>query len=175
MFKSPEASEEQEAQFNLRGESLARRFRPEDRAEISAARTAATDHAGGENEWVDKGIVDVPVTQIDLSDSWVKGEQDFKKVSPQEVRRGFQTLEKDVKPAVAKGATGDDFRVLDQNRGQEYANGSQRVYDAFYGNDSIRLEKVGNQYRVINGYHRLFIAKEMGIELVPARVIEKQV
>ncbi len=175
MFKKPEFSEKQETQNKMPSENRSARFQPEDRLETSIMQAKSGENVEKKGEWVDKGIQNVAVDQINLEDSWVRGEQDFHKVSPQEFRRGFQVLEKEVKPAVAKGAIGDDFYHQDRARGLEYQNGSEKIYDAFYGQSSIRLEKIGDQYHVINGYHRLYIANEMGIEMVPARVIEKQI
>lgn len=131
--------------------------------------------APAESEWVDRGIQDVAVDKIDTSDmTHVNGPEDFKKVSYDEMAKGFQKLETVVQPGVEKGAGGDDFYKLDQQQGLDYANGYQRVYDAFYGGDAIKLEKDGEDYRVINGAHRLYVAKELGIQTVPARVKERQ-
>lgn len=128
-----------------------------------------------ESEWVDRGIQDVAVDQIDTTDmTHVTGPDDFTKVSYGEMAEGFQKLETVVRPEVEKGAGGDDFYELDQQQGLHYADGYQRVYDAFYGGDAIKLEKDGENYRVINGAHRLYVAKEIGIATVPARVSERQ-
>src|SRR3989304_805022 len=56
-----------------------------------------------EREWVDKGIQDVPVSQVDLSESHVRGGSDFKKVSQAEMVEGFHKLETTVRPSVEKG------------------------------------------------------------------------
>lgn len=124
--------------------------------------------------WTDVGIKNVPVNMIDVSETHVKGPEDFTKVSHTEIVNGFKVLEQEVRPEVEKGATADRFRVLDQVRGLDYPNGSLRVYDAFYGNTAIRLEYDGESYKVINGYHRLYVAQELGLSTVPARVLEKR-
>ncbi len=128
-----------------------------------------------ESEWVDRGITDVPVDKIDTSDmTHVNGLDDFKKVSYEEMAEGYRKLDTVVRPEVAKGAGGDDFRKLDQQEGLSYADGYQRVYDAFYGGEPIRLAKDGESYTVINGAHRLYVAQREGVGSVPARVIERQ-
>jgi hypothetical protein len=127
-----------------------------------------------ESDWVEQGIQDVPVDKIDLSESPVKSEMDFHKTSHDEMVRGFDTLKKEIRPALEKGADTDYFRNLDQQRGVDYAHGTQRVYEAFYGKDAIRIEKIGDHYTVINGYHRLFVAKELNVPNVPASVVEKR-
>jgi len=153
---------------------------PEPSAEKKSVHNAFYPGENAENankaqsDWVEKGIQDVPVDKIDVSTSYVKNEADFKKVSHQDMAKGMQTLQGEIRPAVSNGADGEYFYQLDQQRGLDYAHGSQRVYEAFYGQEPIRLEKIGDRYNVTNGYHRLFVAKEMGIETIPASVIEKQ-
>jgi hypothetical protein len=128
-----------------------------------------------EGKWVDTGIQDVPVDKIDDSDTYVNSTDDFHKVSHEEMVRGFNTLQSDVRPAVEKGADVEHFRKLDQQRGLEYENGTQRVYEAFYGKDAVRLDKVGDRYLATNGFHRIYVAKELGLATIPARVIEKRI
>jgi len=126
------------------------------------------------SQWVEVGIQNVPVDKIDLSDTYINGPEDFKKVSHDEVVRGIRTLQSEIRPAVENGADKEHFRNLDHQRGLEYPNGSQRIYESFYGQDAIRLDKIGDRYLVENGYHRLYVAKELGLDTIPARVIEKR-
>lgn len=167
--------EKQAENPSTKSEDIHANFRPYDVPD-----TEKVDQSAKENDtlkkgdWVDIGIRDVPLSKIDQSDSPVKGIADFKKVSYPEMVRGFHALETEVRPALENGANADDFRTMDAKNGIEYAKGVQRVYESFYGQESIRLEKVGDSYKVINGYHRLYVANELKISTVPARVIEKQ-
>ena len=129
---------------------------------------------GGPLPWVDTGIQMVDLDLIDLSDSPVADTGDFHKVSAQEMQEGLRKLQDVVAPAVAQGADGDYFSRLDAAQGLDYAHGYRRIYDAFYGQDCIRLDKVGDRYQVVNGYHRLFLARQMGMKTLPARVIVPQ-
>ena len=129
--------------------------------------------AAGEGEWVDRGIQDVPLDKINLSDSYVQEADDFRKVSHEDMVGGFHALEGEVRPGVDQGAEGESFSSIDEKRGQDYEHGSRRVYDAFYGDDAICLNKIDDTYHVVNGYHRLAVARELGLETVPARVIER--
>ncbi|MBP1468940.1 hypothetical protein EYB53_024745 [Candidatus Chloroploca sp. M-50] len=113
----------------------------------------------------------IALDQIDLSTSTVTGSQDFRKVSVQEMIEGFHKLQHVVAPAVAQGADGDDFAQMDAAQGLDYAHGYQRIFDAFYGDSHIRLEKIGTTYTIINGQHRLFIARQLGVKAVPASVV----
>lgn len=128
-----------------------------------------------ESKWVDCGIQEVPVNQIDTSDmTHVNTPDDFNKVSYEEMKDGFHKLDTVVRPEVEKGTTGDTFYELDKKQNLDYANGYQRVYDAFYGGDAIQLEKDGDDYQVINGAHRLYVAEQLGVRSVPAHVRERQ-
>lgn len=123
--------------------------------------------------WQEMGIKDVALSEINLSDSYVHSLEDFKKVSYEAMVNGIEKLQVTVRPAVAAGANGDTFSDLDAQQGQPYEQGYRRIYDAFYGDDAIRLEKVKGQYQVTNGYHRLFVAQQLGLDSLPANVVEK--
>lgn len=127
----------------------------------------------GEGEWVDRGIQDVPLDRVDLSDSPVKDADDFRKVSHEEMAEGFRKLEEEVRPAIEQGADGDYFSRLDAERSLDYEHGYRRVYDSFYGDGAIKLDKIDDTYDVVNGYHRLAVARELRLGTVPARVVEK--
>jgi hypothetical protein len=76
-----------------------------------------------------------------------------------------------VLPAVRRGAGGEDFARMDAERGLDYEHGYQRVYEAFFGDDSLRLDaRAGGTYGVTNGYHRIKVAAELGLRTLPARI-----
>jgi hypothetical protein len=91
-----------------------------------------------------------------------------------EMREGLNRLER-MKPLIdsGAGASSDYWREFDQTQSLDYEHGYQRIYESFYGNDAIRLNKDGDQWDIVNGRHRIFLAQEMGIKTVPAHVIEK--
>lgn len=128
---------------------------------------------GPQGDWIERGIQLASLDQIDLSDSYVQGPTDYKKVAYEIMVEGVRKLADVVLPAVCNGADADYFAQLDQQNGAAYADGYHRVYDAFYGSDPIRLEKIGDAYNVIGGYHRLLIAKELGLPEIPASIVEK--
>jgi hypothetical protein len=72
---------------------------------------------------------------------------------------------------VAQGHGADYFAQLDVAQGLSGEDGYQHIYEVFYGGDAIRLNKVGNSYDVVNGYLRLYIARQLGLISVPAHVI----
>jgi len=129
----------------------------------------------GEIVWIDRGIMDVPLSQIDTSDSSVHGPADFRQSSPHDLMlEGVRRLDAVIRPAVQQGADGDDFSAYDTQHDLDHAHGYRRVYDAFYGDEPIRLNKDGDRYTVEAGYHRLFVAQEAGLITIPAQIIEAQ-
>lgn len=152
-----------------------RNFREIERAGMEFEQSIGMKESeANKDQWIDAGIQNVAVDKIDDSDTYVNGPEDFNKVSHEEMMRGLRTLHSEVRPAVENGADKEYFRNLDQERGHDYPNGTQRIYESFYGHDAIRLDKIGDRYIVENGYHRIYVAKELGLDTVPARVIEKR-
>jgi hypothetical protein len=125
-------------------------------------------------DWIERGIQLVRLDLIDLSDSYVQELSDYKKVAYATMVEGIQKFAEVVLPAVRNGANAGYFDELDRQNGMAYEHGYRRVYDAFYGSDPIRLEKIGNSYKVVGGYHRLAIARQLGLAEIPASVVEKQ-
>ncbi|MDP9310388.1 MAG: hypothetical protein M3R24_05780 [Chloroflexota bacterium] len=125
-------------------------------------------------EWVDKGIKDVALADLPQPEG-VSNESDYQKVSKAEMRAGLERLQ-EMRPTIegGDGASSDYWAQIDQQQELDYANGHQKIYDAFYGQDSIRLNKDGDDYNIINGRHRIALGKEMGIDTLPARVIERE-
>lgn len=110
-------------------------------------------------------LAEVPMASIDDSDSPVVGEASFDKVSLNEVRRGLAVLDEEVLPRVKAGWTRDEFRS-----GVEGVM-SANTYDHFFGSTCIKLRRAGEgRFSVVNGYHRIFAARQMGISTLPARV-----
>jgi hypothetical protein len=102
---------------------------------------------------------------------------DFTKVPADEMARGFRALAEHVLPLIDIGGHGADstrFGDVDRASGTEYSSGLQRVYDAFFGTDAIRLDRRagGGVWSVTNGRHRLAVARRLGITHVPARTCE---
>jgi hypothetical protein len=102
------------------------------------------------------------------------GDETFSKVAREEFRRGWHDLPKVLESLqnrlhMTPADNSFYFYRLDLRAGRSYADGLQRVYDAFFGSDPIRLEKVpgSDAWRVIDGRHRLRLAVELGWTMVP--------
>lgn len=126
----------------------------------------------GSSVWRDRGISAVPLSAIDLTDC-PKDATDFRKVPYETMREGVRKLLDEVWPAVKRGAGHDYFAGLDRDSNTDYEHGLLRVYEAFFGMEPIRLEKNGERYVVVNGRHRLAVARDLGVMSLPASVTEK--
>ena len=118
-------------------------------------------------------ISDIPLEMIDLSDSPVHNEADFHKVPKAEMIAGFEKLAQ-VRRLIDQSATDQELYDTDRQAradGLDEGQSHHNIYKVFYGENAIALEKVGDRYRVINGYHRLAVARELGWTAIPARVV----
>jgi hypothetical protein len=123
-------------------------------------------------EWKDLGIVDVPVSSLPMPED-VSGPQDFNHHITYDDAISATKQLPEVQKQVAAGKTREDFWNEDQRAGVDYAQGKERVYDLFYGNDPIALEKIGDHYDILSGRHRIYAAKELGLATIPAHVRER--
>ena len=73
-----------------------------------------------------------------------------------------------------EGDNSDYWAAVDQKARLDYAHGDQRIYEAFYGQDAIRVTWDGSRYDIINGRHRIWLAKHAGLETLPVHLIERQ-
>lgn len=119
-----------------------------------------------------RGIRTVPMSDLpEISD--LHGPQDFSKVSLEEMRAGILRLQ-EMLPTIqsGEGASSDYWADYDRARGLSYAQGYQRIFDAFYGTGAIRVERSAGRVDVINGRHRIWLARQMGIASLPVQLIE---
>lgn len=105
----------------------------------------------------------------------LRPDESFHKASEEDVKKGFYLLKNEILPALDEDRTlpSDHFGNLDRGAGRSYAEGIQRVYDAFFGGDCIALDRgLGDgKYGVTNGRHRLHIARDLGWEAVPVKIL----
>lgn len=126
----------------------------------------------GESDWVDRGVIDVPVKDLPMPEG-VSSPDDFNHhISWEDAKSAAERLP-GIQADVKAGKTADDFSAEDQLNGLDYAHGKRGVYDLFYGSDPVRVEKVGDNYDIISGRHRVYAAKAAGLDSIPARVMEK--
>ncbi|WP_423225048.1 ParB/RepB/Spo0J family partition protein [Candidatus Amarolinea aalborgensis] len=115
-------------------------------------------------------IHDILLNMIDFSDSPVHDAADYHKVSKAEMVAGFEKLTQ-VRRWIGEGATEQQLYDESRAKGLSEVQSYHNIYRVFYGESAIALEKVGDRYRVLNGYHRLAVAQELGWTTIPAKVI----
>lgn len=103
----------------------------------------------------------------------IQGPEDFKKIPLKQMEAGLRRLE-EMRSAIESGeGTNEDYwYARDQEQGLGPADGYQAAYRAFYGESAVTLDKVGDQYRITDGAHRIWAAKRMGVDILPARIFE---
>ena len=125
-------------------------------------------------KWIEKGIQSVDLSQLPEVEG-VNGPDDFHKVSMEDMEKGLKKLDFIINVInQGMGTVSSYWANIDAQKKLSYANGYQRVYEAFYGNEPIRIEKDGNNYSITNGRHRIWLANKMGINSLPASIVEKQ-
>ena len=123
--------------------------------------------------WQEMGVTPVTLDVLPLPEG-IQGEEDFHKVSLEEMRHGLLRLQ-EMLPTIERGecVSSDYWAAQDRAQGLAYAEGYQRIYDAFYGTDAIRVVQEGVRYDIINGRHRLWLARKMGIAVLPMHVTRR--
>ena len=97
--------------------------------------------------------------------------QSFAKMPESEMREAISLLTTGMLGKVDSGASREEFRLLDQQQGRNGSVTLLKTYDLFFGSDAIVLSHRNGQYSVTNGRHRIWLARQMGITHLPARVI----
>lgn len=125
-------------------------------------------------EWRDIGIVNVAVS--DLPDpEGIEGSRDFQKLSMEEMELGLNRLQ-EIQTTIDRGEghNSEHWAEVDRQKGIDFENGYQNIYEVFYSDQSkiknIRVNKLGETYQIENGRHRIWLAKRMGFKTLPMRV-----
>ena len=122
----------------------------------------------------EKGIVSINVADIPDDEIGSLSVRDFHKYSYDEMLEGARRFDLEVRPAVEAGSGRDYFQQKDREAGADYEHGLERLYDAYFGSEPIRVTKLkGGRMEVTNGRHRLFVAKQAGIRTVHVSMVEE--
>lgn len=123
------------------------------------------------------GMSEIDVRAADLDDNPILDDHGadgtFGKggLSRADYRWAVQTWADVVGPGVASGKTRDDFAVRDAQSNAQPRRRTADVYDMFLGSDRIRAgRQADGSLNIINGRHRLLIARELGIKTLPGDV-----
>lgn len=123
------------------------------------------------------GLTDLDVSSADLDDNPIlddnRSQGTFGKggLSRADYRWAVQTWDDTVGPGVVAGKTREDFATRDARSNAQPLRRTANVYDMFLGSDRIRVDRrQDGTLDVVNGRHRLLIARELGIKTLPGQV-----
>ena len=120
-------------------------------------------------------VVWIQLADISRADD-LRPDERFHKVSEPDVRKGFSILETEILPALERDPTVSAayFAEVDRVKNRVYSVGAQRVFEAFFGTESIVVTPGRNvgKLGVTNGRHRIHVARQLGWSAVPARLIK---
>lgn len=92
-------------------------------------------------------------------------------LSRADYRWAVQTWNDTVGPGIANGKTREDFAERDARLNAQPLRRTADVYDMFLGTDRIRADRQSDgSLNIVNGRHRLLIARELGIKNLPGQV-----
>jgi hypothetical protein len=164
-----------EAQINAARADLARRT-----GELSSYRSAARGGTGampaessGSRSWLgDLSMAEVDVTAADFSDNPILSKFGRGGAGLADYRWAVQTWDEVVRPGLARGMTRDDFQARDAERDAPPLRRTADVYDIFlHENQRLLLTRTADgRLTVDNGRHRLQVARDLGIQTLPAQV-----
>jgi hypothetical protein len=143
---------------------------------VTGAQPSNTNHQGitFTNCPLPKGYRWVGLDEVNLKE--IPDNMKFEKIDSQEMKTGLCTLQQKVLPSIQEKPERDSgyFNDIDRKADREYQHGQQRVYDAFFGQDHIRLERLEGDpcYSITNGRHRIKIAQELGWDAIPAKTVD---
>ncbi|MGQ0678807.1 MAG: hypothetical protein ACT4OM_03980 [Actinomycetota bacterium] len=123
------------------------------------------------------GLTDLDVSSADLDDNPILDDDRSQGVfgkgglSRADYRWAVQTWDDIVGPGVAAGKTREDFAERDARSNAQQLRRTADIYDMFLGSDRIRVDRrPDGSLDVVNGRHRLLIARELGIKTLPGQV-----
>lgn len=118
-------------------------------------------------------IVMVPLSLIDDSDSRVTSDASFEKASADDLRWALDALEYVVLPAVRQGASAESFSARDATTGNNGDRSYRATYSGFLSpnGQGIKLSaRADGRYEIVNGFHRVWLAREAGVEQLPVSI-----
>lgn len=120
------------------------------------------------------GFAMVPLSMIDNSDSTVTGPESFEKgYTPEDLAWAHSTLHETVLPAMKAGKGPGYFQDRDADANRFGSRSLADTYGGFFGDSCIKLEPADpatGKHKIGNGYHRVWVAQQMGLSHVAARL-----
>jgi hypothetical protein len=110
----------------------------------------------------------------------VKSAEDYRPhATYEDMQSGLQKLREKVLPAIAaQGYAADSFMFsqMDRQAGVKFEDGSQKIFEAFFGDDAIavQLDPITGKYDVSNGRHRIRAAVDSGWLALPVKNVRRK-
>jgi len=127
---------------------------------ISQAMQAGTDPSAmrkSPSDWIDHDIIDVKVADLPWPEG-VTGPVDFEKINWEDAQAATRRLP-EIREQLATGVQPDELTPEER-----------RVYELYYGSRPVKLALIDGKYLIDSGRHRVYAAKALGLETLPARV-----
>ena len=138
--------------------------------------STSTAKAGG-SALASMGLADLDVSFAQLDENPILDSNHPKAtfgkggLSRADYRWAVQTWNDTVGPGIANGKTREDFAERDTRLNAPPLRRTADVYDMFLGTDRIRADRQSDgSLNIVNGRHRLLIARELGIKNLPGQV-----
>jgi hypothetical protein len=139
---------------------------------ITSPASPPAPSATGSTAWLaGRGLADISVTEAGFADNPITGSFGRGGLSRADYRWAVTIWDEVVRPGLDRGMSRDDFASRDEARSAPALRRTADVYDMFLGSDPLRAERrADGTLNVINGRHRIEIARELGIAHLPAVV-----
>ncbi len=139
--------------------------------------SGGTSAAPVTNSLAGMGLAELDVDSAELDDNPIlddhrlQGKFGKGGLSRADYRWAVQTWHDTVGPGVASGKTRDHFAERDSQSNAQPLRRTADVYDMFLGTDRIVADRrADGSLNIVNGRHRLLIARELGIKNLPGQV-----
>lgn len=116
--------------------------------------------------------------------SELPAENEFRKISYEDMKRGFGILQRDVLPVLENSlynARTDYFEDFDRENGREIKTSATEIFQVFFNpagdKEQIHLtrSKGDKFWTITDGQHRIKVARDLGWSAIPARIVEGSV
>jgi hypothetical protein len=138
---------------------------------VHLASTGNSAATGATMSPLPKGYSWMSLDKIDLKE--IPQNMPYAKASYEIISKGFDVLKDKVLPAMTEdpSRTRDYFIDLDLKAGQAYPGETAKVYEAFFGDDPIHVQKgkSADLYTIDSGRHRIDVARTLGWGAVPVK------
>lgn len=123
-----------------------------------------------EHDGLPQGFSMIPLDLIDSSDRDITAASFGKGTSPEDLVWAHQALRDVILPGLRHGMTADQFRELDTQQSRTGSRSYLTTFSKFFEKgDAIRLvHRPDGTLEVEHGYHRIWVARGLGLSHVPA-------